>query len=172
VEERNRTFDGSIPEYYDRYLGPVLFEPYAVDLAARVRIEAATQVLELACGTGILTRRLRRRLPLTSRLLATDLNLPMIEYAQARSDGYDGIDWKQADACDLPFSDKSFEVVICQFGLMFVPDKFTALSEILRVLKVGGQFIFNVWDSLALNSLARIALETGNRLFALDPPTF
>jgi ubiquinone/menaquinone biosynthesis C-methylase UbiE len=172
MEERNTKFDGSIPENYDRYLGPVLFEPYALDLAGRVDTEAAADVLELACGTGILTRQLRRRLSVSSRLVATDLNDPMLQYARAKSDQNEGIEWKQADACALPFPDSSFDVVACQFGLMFVPDKVAALREMHRVLRPNGLLIFNVWDAIKLNDLARIAHHTVTRLFPTNPPTF
>ncbi len=135
MEEKNARFDGSIPENYDHYLGSVLFEPYAVDLAGRLDPETTANVLELACGTGILTRQLRRRLSASSRLVATDLNDPMLQYARAKSDQNEGIEWKQADASALPFPDGSFDLVVCQFGLMFVPDKFAALREMHRVLR-------------------------------------
>lgn len=172
MQEKNVRFVGSIPENYDRYLGTVLFEPYAVDLAGRLDPEEASNVLELACGTGILTRQLRRRLSVSSRLVATDLNEPMLQYAKAKSDQNEGIEWKQADASALPFPDGSFDVVVCQFGLMFVPDKFAALREMHRVLLPNGRLLFNVWDSIELNDLARIAQQTVNRLFPTNPPTF
>ena len=172
MEERNTRFDGSIPENYDRYLGGVLFEPYAIDLAARVDTGEANEVLELACGTGILTRHLRQQLPASTRLVATDLNEPMLQYAIAKSEQNEGIEWKQADACALPFPDGSFDVVVFQFGLMFVPDKSAALAEIKRVLRPNGQLIFNVWDSIERNAFANIAHQTVSRLFATNPPTF
>jgi ubiquinone/menaquinone biosynthesis C-methylase UbiE len=172
MEEKNARFDGSIPENYDRYLGAVLFEPYAVDLAARLDPEAAAEVLELACGTGILTRQLRRRLSPSSHLVATDLNDPMLQYARAKSDQNEGIEWRRSDASALPFPDGSFDFVVCQFGLMFVPDKLTALREMHRVLRPNGRLMFNVWDSIELNDLARIAHQTVTRLFPTNPPTF
>jgi len=172
MEEKNARFDGSIPENYDHYLGSVLFEPYAVDLAGRLDPETTANVLELACGTGILTRQLRRRLSASSRLVATDLNDPMLQYARAKSDQNEGIEWKQADASALPFPDGSFDLVVCQFGLMFVPDKFAALREMHRVLRPNSLLIFNVWDSIELNDLARIAHQTVIRLFPTNPPTF
>jgi ubiquinone/menaquinone biosynthesis C-methylase UbiE len=133
MEERDARFDGLIPENYDRYLGPVLFEPFAIDLASRLDTAVATDVLELACGTGILTRELRRRLPVSSRLVATDLNDPMLHHAKASSIGYTGIEWKQANASAVPFPDSSFDVVVCQFGLMFVPDKVAVLGRFIAL---------------------------------------
>ena len=164
-------FIGSIPEAYDRYLGPLLFEPYAVDLAARVRVAPPAAVLELACGTGILTRHLRRTLPAGVALTATDLNEPMLAYARARvSDS--GIQWQTADAQSLPFPDRSFTAVACQFGVMFVPDKALTFREVRRVLMPGGSFSFNVWCSLAENPFGRTARTSMSRFFATDQPTF
>lgn len=168
----NVRFVGSIPENYDRYLGPVLFEPYARDLAARLRAGEGARVLELACGTGILTRRLRERMPASARLTATDLNEPMLEIAKRRLDGAPGVEWRQADACALPFPPASFETVVCQFGLMFVPDKPAAFREVRRVLVPGGQFLFSTWDSIEANPFARVAIDTIRRLVPVDPPTF
>ncbi len=154
---QNAAFVGSIPENYDRYLGPVLFDPYAADLVSRLNVSADASVLELACGTGIVTRRLRDRLGSEVRLIATDLNDAMLSYAARKFKPEDAIEWKQADAADLPFADQSFDAVVCQFGLMFVPDKERALSETYRVLKPGGTFLFNVWDAIEYNELAHIA---------------
>jgi SAM-dependent methyltransferase len=172
VTDPNARFVGSIPENYDRYLGPVLFEPYARDLAARLVAKEGARVLELACGTGIVTRRLRERMPVGATLTATDLNEPMLEIARHRLANARGIEWRQADACALPFPPASFDAVVCQFGLMFVPDKPAAFREARRVLVPGGQFLFNTWDSIEANSFARIAVETIRRLVPIDPPTF
>ena len=168
----NVRFVGSIPENYDRHLGPVLFEPYARDLAARLRAGEGARVLELACGTGILTRRLRERMPASARLTATDLNEPMLLIAKRRLEGAPGVEWRQADACALPFPPASFDAVVCQFGLMFVPDKPAALREARRVLVPGGQLLFNTWDSIEANPFARIAADTIRRIVPVDPPTF
>lgn len=168
----NARFTGSIPENYDRYLGPVLFEGYAADMARRVPVAPGTRLLEIACGTGIVTRRLRERMPEGGRFVATDLNPPMIDRARRKLEGVRGIDWQQADACALPFPDASFDVVVCQFGLMFVPDKTAALREARRVLAPGGTYLVSVWDSLERNPFARLAHETINSFFATDPPTF
>ncbi len=170
--EQHVAFTGSVPENYDRYLGPALFEPYARDLAARVEVGGGASVLELACGTGILTRRLRERLPEGARLTATDLNAAMMEYAARKFSPGEPVEWRQADACGLPFADESFEAVVCQFGLMFVPDKPKAFAEARRVLKAGGRLLFNVWDELERNDLANVAHETISTFFDRDPPTF
>jgi len=172
MENKNAHFAGSIPAAYDRYLGPVLFQPYAEDLAARLNVEANASVLELACGTGILTRVLRDRLPGTTRLVATDLNEPMFQNAAQRFRHDEAIEWQQADASSLPFEDESFDAVVCQFGIMFVPDKALSAREARRVLKPGGLFLFNVWDSMEHNDLGRIAHETISSFFEKDPPTF
>ena len=169
---QNAAFVGSIPENYDRYLGPVLFDPYAVDLVSRLNVTPDASVLELACGTGILTRRLRDRLGSEARLIATDLNDAMLSYAARKFKPEDGIEWKQADAADLPFADQSFDAVVCQFGLMFVPDKEKALSETYRVLKPGGAFLFNVWDAIEYNELPHLAHAIIADFFDDNPPDF
>ena len=172
MAETHAQFTGSIPELYDRHLGPVIFEPYALDLARRVAARATGPVLETACGTGILTRQLRTQLPPSIHLTATDLNQPMIDYARAKLGESAQVAWQQADAAALPFPTASFAAVACQFGLMFVPDKPAAFREARRVLKDGGVFAFNVWDSLAHNPYARITHETIGKFFPNNPPTF
>jgi ubiquinone/menaquinone biosynthesis C-methylase UbiE len=172
MKEEHAAFTGSVPENYDRYLGPVLFEPYARDLAARLDVNEGARVLELACGTGILTRFLRERLPRGARLTATDLNEAMMDYAARKFSREDAVEWRQADATDLPFGDESFDAVACQFGFMFVPDKAKAFGEARRVLKPGGSLLFNVWDALERNDLAHVAHTTISKFFESDPPTF
>lgn len=169
---QHTAFIGSIPENYDRYLGPALFEPYASDMVERLNVSEGASVLELACGTGIVTRRLRDRLPPGIRLIATDLNEAMIGYATRKFRPDEAIQWKQADATDLPFPDESFDAVVCQFGLMFVPDKERAVREAYRVLKPGGTFLFSVWDAIEQNDLAYIAHITISTFFERDPPNF
>ena len=168
----NAAFVGSIPENYDRYLGPPLFEPYAADLVTRVDVTDGGAVLEIACGTGIVTRRLRDRLPALTKLVATDLNEAMMNHASRKFRDDESVEWKQADATDLPFSDQSFDAVICQFGLMFVPDKVQAMREVQRVLKPGGKFLFSVWDAIERNDFPRIAHETISKFFDDNPPDF
>jgi len=172
MTDPNAVFAGSIPENYDRHLGPVLFEPYARDLARRVPAGEGARVLEVACGTGIVTRHLRERLPAGSCFVATDLNQPMIDYARRKLEGARGIEWQQADACALTFPDRSFDALVCQFGLMFVPDKPAAIREARRVLRDGGTLLLNVWDSLDRNTFAKSAHETIASFFPDDPPTF
>ncbi|HEX8076773.1 MAG TPA: class I SAM-dependent methyltransferase, partial [Chthoniobacterales bacterium] len=172
MDNKHAQFAGSIPAAYDRYLGPVLFQSYAEDLAARLQLGADSAVLELACGTGILTRILRDRLPAATRLVATDLNEPMFRHAATKFRQGEAVEWRQADAGSLPFDDGSFDAVVCQFGLMFFPDKTQSAREARRVLKPNGIFLFNVWDSMEHNALGRIAHETIAGFFDKDPPTF
>jgi len=171
MTDRSAQFTGSIPASYDRFLGPMLFEPYANDLTARLTVPPTAAVLELACGTGILTKQLRCAMPATASLTATDLNEPMIAYARIKVQDA-GITWLPADAQALPFPDAAFDAVACQFGLMFVPDKTRTFGEVRRALRAHGQFAFNVWLSLAENPLGRIARDTIARYFTSDPPTF
>ena len=162
MTDRSAQFTGSIPAAYDRYLGPMLFEPYAADLVARVAVPSKAAVLELACGTGILTQRLRRALPVTVTLTATDLNEPMVAYARGKMPNAP-VTWQQADAQQLPFPDGAFDAVACQFGFMFVPDKAKAFGEVRRVLKPHGLLAFNVWLGLEENSFGNtyVACFTG-----------
>jgi SAM-dependent methyltransferase len=171
MADRNAAFVGSVPENYDRYLAPVFFDHYADDLAARLDVTHGMRVLEVACGTGIVTERLGRRLAGVGSLVATDFNEPMLAYAARKALG-DGVEWRQADGTKLPFDDRSFEAVVCQFGLMFFPDKVAGLREALRVLKPGGRYLFNVWDTIERNPIARIAHETIASFFPSDPPQF
>jgi len=172
MKDEHAQFSGSIPAAYDRYLGPLLFQPYAEDLAARLEMKENDSVLEVACGTGILTRVLRSRLPATVKLTATDLNEPMFRNAAGKFGKEEAVRWLQADACSLPFGDRIFDAVVCQFGIMFVPDKALAAREARRVLKPGGLFLFNTWDALEHNELTQIAHETIAGYFDKDPPAF
>src|SRR6185369_9904620 len=172
MSDQHAAFVGSIPENYDRYLGPCLFEDYAKDIAQRVNVPDGGSVLEIACGTGIVTRKLRDSLPASARLIATDLNEAMIAYAKHKFQSNESVEFKQADAMELPFPDASFDAVVCQFGLMFFPDKERAMSEAHRVLKPGGIYVFNVWDAIEKNELAEIANGTVRTFFDNDPPTF
>lgn len=170
--EKHAVFDGSIPRYYDAHLGPMFFEPYALDLSGRVRVPGAGAVLEVACGTGRVTRLMRDRLPRDVRITATDLNDAMLEYARGRVPGAPNLEWRTADAAALPFPDASFDAVVCQFGYMFVPEKETAMREARRVLRQGGTLHFSVWDRLEENDIPRTAHETIGSFFPEDPPMF
>jgi ubiquinone/menaquinone biosynthesis C-methylase UbiE len=172
VKDEHTRFSGSIPAAYDRYLRPILFQPYAEDLAARLQLEEISSVLELACGTGILTRILRSRLPASVKLTATDLNEEMFQHAKGKFGKGEDVQWLQADASSLPFTDGLFDAVVCQFGIMFVPDKALAIGEAYRVLKRNGLFLFNVWDAMEHNELARLTHEVVTSYFDKDPPAF
>ena len=171
MPQTDAVFSGSIPAFYDRYLGPLLFEPYADDLARRLTDISSGRVLETAAGTGIVTRMLVRALPGTVAIVATDLNQPMLDFAAAQP-GRARVEWRQADALSLPFEKDSFNAVVCQFGVMFFPDKRAAYREARRVLKPGGRFVFSVWDRLEENELSQIVSDTMVALFPEDPPRF
>ena len=172
IADSNTAFVGSVPQNYDRYLGPILFHHYADDLVGRLAVRPGIRVLETACGTGIVTERLARRLAGQGTVVATDLNEPMLAYAQAKGTVGPGVEWRQADATALPFESASFDAVVSQFGLMFFPDKAKGVREAWRVLRPGGQYLFNVWDSFAHNAVTRITHETVAALFPADPPQF
>jgi ubiquinone/menaquinone biosynthesis C-methylase UbiE len=168
----DKLFAGSIPEIYDRFLVPLIFESYAHDLAGRLAKVEPRDVLETAAGTGVLTRAMATALPAQARITATDLNQPMLDRAAALEPTPGRIAWRQADALALPFEDQSFDAVACQFGAMFFPDKVLGYSQARRVLKPGGHFIFNVWDRIAENEFADIVTETLETIFPNDPPRF
>jgi SAM-dependent methyltransferase len=162
------TFIGSVPRYYDSCLGPAWFDAFAADLAGRLPAAPAGDILEIACGTGITTRRLRERLDPAIRLVATDLRAAMLDYARGKLGEPEGIDWREADACSLPFGDESFGAVVCAFGLMFVPDKSAALREVRRVLKPGGILLFDVWDRIEENLHGAALAHVVEELFPAD----
>lgn len=169
----NVKFEGSIPEYYDRHLGPTFLEAYAADMATRVSAVAPTgPVLETSCGTGILTSHLRAKLLNHAQLVASDFNEDMMNFARRKANLATDVEWRQADACALPFADRSFAAVVNQFGMMFVPDKSAAVREAERVLKDGGFFAFNVWDGFDANPIGKAGQETVTKFFESDPPTF
>jgi SAM-dependent methyltransferase len=167
----DKLFAGSIPQLYEQYLVPLIFEPYAKDLAERLAEKPPVRVLEIAAGTGVVTRAMAKRLPETSAIVATDLNQPMLDHA-ARVGTARPVTWRQADAQRLPFEDASFDAVVCQFGVMFFPDKAVAFAEARRVLKRGGRFVFNVWDRIEENELADVVTDALGRVFPADPPRF
>jgi ubiquinone/menaquinone biosynthesis C-methylase UbiE len=168
----DKLFAGPIPELYERFLVPLIFESYARDLATRVADAAPRDVLETAAGTGVLTRAMASCLPRAARLVATDLNAPMLEEAAKRQAGDPRIEWRQADALALPFPAASFDVVACQFGAMFFPDKVAAYKEARRVLRSGGHLMFNVWDRISENEFADVVTQALAEVFPDDPPRF
>jgi ubiquinone/menaquinone biosynthesis C-methylase UbiE len=172
MTDPDAAFVGSIPENYDRYLGPLLFHEPADDMATRLEVRPGMRVLETACGTGIVTERLLARLGGQGSLVATDLNEPMLAHAAAKLSGRHGLEWRSADATQLPFDDRSFDAVVCQFGLMFFPDKPAGIREAFRVLKPGGRVLLSVWDRLEDNLVPRITHETLATFFPSDPPQF
>jgi SAM-dependent methyltransferase len=163
-------FKGSMPTFYDRYLGPIQFSPWAGETAARVAKREPARLLETACGTGIVTYAMADASPRTG-IVATDFGQAMLDFAASKRQGA-RIEWKQADAQELPFVDASFDMLVCQFGVMFFPDKAKSYSEARRVLKPGGCFLFSVWDKLEHNELPRISSAAIGDLFPNDRPTF
>ena len=161
-----RDFSGSIPEYYDSILGPAQLNALAADLVRRIPVRPKGDVLELACGTGIVTQRLRERVDSNFRLVATDLSEAMLAYARSKVKGK--IDWRLADAAALPFKDETFGAVVCALGVMFVPDKQKLFAETRRVLNEGGLLLFNTWDRLERNPHAKGASDVMQTLFPGD----
>ncbi len=164
-------FAGSIPKLYETLLVPLIFQPYADDLAARVATRAPRRVLEVAAGTGVVTRRMAALLPEGTSIVATDLNQAMLDQA-AEIGTARPVQWRQADAMQLPFADESFDAVVCQFGAMFFPDKAKAFAETRRVLAPGGVFLFNAWDRIAENEFADTVMTALQTVFPDDPPRF
>lgn len=167
----DKVFAGSIPKLYETYLVPLIFEPYAADLASRLRSRSLSRVLEIAAGTGVVTRALAAALPEDASLVATDLNQAMLDQASAVGTTR-AVEWRQADATQLPFEDATFDAVVCQFGVMFFPDKPRAFSEARRVLRPGGVFVFSVWDHITENEFADVVTTALESIFTEDPPRF
>lgn len=175
MSESNSTdssFVGAIPFNYDKYFVPLIFEDYAADMAKRVSSSSAESVLEIGAGTGVVTRHLRDLLPQDVRITATDLNDAMLDLAKEKFVADDNIEFRQANAMSLPFADSSFDAVVCQFSIMFFPDKLEASREVARVLKPGGKYYFNVWDSYEHNHVAGTVQEAIASLYPNDPPRF
>ena len=169
--ETDKVFSGSIPKLYEQYLVPLIFEPYAADLARRVASRSVSRVLEIAAGTGVVTRALAEKLPEGASIVATDLNQAMLD--QAMSVGTRrAVEWRQGDAMQLMFADASFDAVVCQFGVMFFPDRAKAFAEARRVLKPKGILLFNVWDKISENEFADAVTTALTSLFPLDSPRF
>lgn len=165
-------FVGSIPQHYDRVMGPMIFVDYAADIARRAAARKPARVLETAAGTGIVTRQLRDLLPAGTALTATDLNPPMLEIARTKFQPGERVEFQPADAMALPFAGDSFDAVVCQFGVMFYPDKDKSYREVLRVLAPGGYYVFSIWDSHRYNPFGRITHEIATRFFPVNPPQF
>jgi SAM-dependent methyltransferase len=165
-------FIGDIPEHYDRALGPMIFVDYATDIARRAADSTPARVLETAAGTGIVTRQLRSFLNAGAHLTATDLNPPMLEVARTKFRPGEQVEFRPADAAALPFADGTFDAVVCQFGVMFFPDKDRSYHEVHRVLVPGGRYLFSVWDSHRYNAFGRLAHEVAGSFFPDDPPQF
>jgi ubiquinone/menaquinone biosynthesis C-methylase UbiE len=172
MSANDKTFTGSIPDIYDDHLVPLIFEVYADDLARRVVNGPAGRVLETAAGSGVVTRALAPLLADNARYVVSDLNPPMLARAQNRQPDDERIHWQQADALALPFEDDQFDVVICQFGAMFFPDKPQGYAEARRVLRPEGRFIFNMWDHIQHNEFANIVTRVAAQVLPDNPPEF
>jgi SAM-dependent methyltransferase len=168
MEDADRVWVDTMPEAYDRWLAPVVFRPFAIELARRVASYAPKRVLELAAGTGVLTRELRAAIP-AAQIVATDLNAAMVEYGRGH---VPTAGWRQADALDLPFEAAQFDLVACQFGVMFFPDRQQAFAEVRRILARGGTFVFDTWGTVAEHDFAAALVTALARVFPQDPPTF
>ncbi|MFL5072288.1 MAG: class I SAM-dependent methyltransferase [Xanthobacteraceae bacterium] len=171
MRDSDKVFAGSIPELYDTHLVPLIFQPYAQDLADRVRARRPGRILEIAAGTGVVTRALAQRLPANVPIVATDLNAAMLDRAATVGTAR-AVEWRQADAMKLPFADAQFDTIVCQFGVMFFPDKAKAFAEAKRVLKPGGAYLFNVWDRIEENEFADYVTRALAEVFPQDPPRF
>lgn len=171
MSNTDKVFAGSIPKVYDTYLVPLIFEPYAADLVNRMVSRSPAHVLEIAAGTGVVTRALASALPDSVSIVATDLNQAMLDQA-SRVKTNRAVEWRQADAMQLPFQDGTFDAVLCQFGVMFFPDKAKAFAEARRVLRPGGVFIFNLWDRIEENEFADTVTTALASLFPKEPPRF
>jgi len=167
----DKAFTGSIPKLYETHLVPLIFAPYAEDLKKRVRAMNPSRILEVAAGTGVVTRALATVANAGTSIVATDLNQAMLDEAAAMGTDRPVV-WQQADAMALPFPDDAFDAVVCQFGAMFFPDKSKAFSEARRVLKPGGSFIFNVWDRISENEFADTITTALEAVFPDAPPRF
>lgn len=171
MSNTDKVFAGSIPKLYESHLVPLIFEPYAIDMKERLGTRNLTHVLEIAAGTGVVTRVLAAGLGKNVSIVATDLNQAMLDHAAAVGTARP-VEWQQADAMALPFGEEEFDAVVCQFGAMFFPDKSKAFAEALRVLRPGGVFIFNVWDRIAENEFADTVTSALETVFPEDPPRF
>ena len=169
---KDARFVGAIPELYEKHLVPPIFVPYAEDLVERIGPREHGEILEIACGTGAVTRKLVPCLSGSAHLTATDLNDAMLKVAQAKAPESPRVTWQIADGMALPFDDDTFDLAISEFGVMYFPDRVQGFREARRVLRPGGEFLFNVWDSFEYNPHGRIAHATIARFFETEPPAF
>lgn len=169
--QSDSSFTDNVARFYDSTLVPLIFEPYAEDLADRVRALEPKSVLEVACGTGVVTRAMARTLPATCEITATDLNEAMVAYGELVGTARQ-VSWYQADVMSLPYDNNSFDAVVCQFGVMFFPDRVAAYREIRRVLRPGGTFLFNIWNAIQCNDFAATVTDAVSALYPEDPPVF
>jgi ubiquinone/menaquinone biosynthesis C-methylase UbiE len=172
MSSTDKVFSGSIPAFYDTYMVPLIFQTYADDLALRAEALRPSAVLETAAGSGVVPRALARRLPERARYVITDLNQAMLDHAASHQPQPERLEWRQADALDLPFDAGSFDLVLCQFGAMFFPDRPKGYAEARRVLRPGGHYLFSTWDRIEANELADSVTQTMARVFPQDPPRF
>jgi ubiquinone/menaquinone biosynthesis C-methylase UbiE len=172
LPEIDKVFAGSIPENYNRYLVPLIFESFAQDIAQRVAALSPSTILETAAGSGVVTRALAPRLSPDASYVVTDLNQPMLDYAATRQVADSRFTWRKADALALPFDDDSFDLVCCQFGVMFFPDRQTGYREAKRVLRPGKCFLFSVWGRIEENVFANDVTNALAEVFPSDPPRF
>lgn len=172
MSENAAGFTGNIPEHYDRGLGPVIFAGYAAEMARRAASGPVNRLLETACGTGIVTRALRDALPTAAHITATDLNADMLKIAEGKFPPGVTVTFRTADGTALPFPDASFDTVVCQFGMMFYPDKDKGYRDAHRVLAPGGRYLFSVWDAHRFNPFGRITHEVIGSFFPSNPPPF
>lgn len=171
MADTDKIFSGSIAKLYETHLVPLIFAPYAADMRERIAAARVSRILEVAAGTGVVTRALATLPNESLSLVATDLNQAMLD--QAAAVGTDRpVEWRQADAMALPFSDGEFDAVVCQFGVMFFPEKPRAFSEARRVLRPGGIFVFSVWDRIEENEFAHTVTTALEAVFPEDPPRF
>jgi len=171
IADGDSVFRDDVAKVYESYLVPLIFAPYAVDIAQRLATRNVTRVLEIAAGTGVVTRALASTLPSSVSIVATDLNQAMLDEA-ATKNTFRPVEWRQADAMQLPFADGSFDAVVCQFGVMFFPDRAGAFAEVRRVLAPGGVFLFNAWDRIEENEFPGEVTKALGKLFPDDPPRF
>lgn len=172
MSQTDSVFTGSIPKFYDTYLVPLIFQSFARDLAARVADHAPQRILETAAGSGVVARAMAENLGADAEYIVTDLNQPMLDHAKSVQPADARMSWQAADALALPFDAASFDAVICQFGVMFFPDRIEGYRETRRVLRPGGAFIFNVWDRIETNEFADVVTRAAATVFPDDPPVF